>query len=106
MAATTPEERSAAEGQLTQALRGLLAVAEAYPQLQANQNFMSLQGTLQQIEDAIQNARRYYNAVVRDYNTKVQSFPSNVVAGMFHFEPRQFFNLDSPADREVPAVKF
>src|SRR6201997_1027213 len=58
MAATTPEERSAAEGQLTQALRGLLAVAEAYPQLQANQNFMSLQATLQQIEDAIQNARR------------------------------------------------
>jgi len=106
MAATTPEERSAAEGQLTQALRGLLAVAEAYPQLQANQNFLSLQGTLQQIEDAIQNARRYYNAVVRDYNTKVQSFPSNIVAGMFHFEPRQFFNLDTPADREVPAVKF
>jgi LemA protein len=67
---------------------------------------MSLQATLQQIEDAIQNARRYYNAVVRDYNTKVQSFPSNIVAGMFNFPPRQFFNLDTPADREVPAVKF
>src|SRR5262249_53738221 len=81
MSATTPAEKSQAEGQLTQALRGLLAVAENYPQLQASQQFTSLQGSLSEIEDAIQNSRRYYNAVVRDLNTKVVTFPSNIVAG-------------------------
>ena len=106
MAATSPAEKSEAEGQLTQALRGLLAVAEAYPQLQASQQFQSLQGSLNGLEDAIQNARRYYNAVVRDFNTKIQSFPSNIVAGMFHFQQRQFFDLADPAQREPVAVKF
>lgn len=106
MQATTPAERSEAEGMLTQALRGLLAVAEAYPQLRANENFVSLQDSLHGIEDAIQNARRYYNAVVRDYNTKLQSFPTNIVGSMFGFQQRQFFQLDTPADREVPVVKF
>jgi len=106
MAATTPAEKSEAEGQLTYALRGLLAVAEAYPQLQASQQFQSLQGTLNELEDTIQNARRYYNAVVRDLNTKIQVFPSNLVAGMFHVGQRQFFDIKDPAQREPVAVKF
>ena len=75
MTATTPAEKSEAEGQLTYALRGLLAVAEAYPQLRASEQFQSLQGSLSGLEDAIQNARRYYNAVVRDLNTKIQTLP-------------------------------
>src|ERR1035437_2551288 len=74
MAASSPDERAQAEGGLTMALRGLLAVAEAYPQLRASEQFQSLQASLEQLEDAIQNSRRYYNAVVRDFNTKIQSF--------------------------------
>src|SRR5437867_2845767 len=105
MAANTPEQRGEAEGQLTMALRGLLAVAENYPQLQANQEFMQLQGTLREVEDNIQNARRYYNAVVRDLNTKIATFPTNILAGMFGFQPRQFFET-AEADREPVAVKF
>ncbi len=106
MAASTPAEKSEAEGQLTYALRGLLAVAESYPQLQASDQFRSLQGSLSGLEENIQNARRYYNAVVRDLNTKIQSFPSNLVAGMFHFAPKQFFDITDPAQREPVAVKF
>ena len=106
MAATTPEERGQAEGALTMALRGLLAVAEAYPQLQASEQFKSLQNNLSQLEDALQNSRRYYNAVVRDLNTKIQSFPTNIIAGMFNFQQRQFFEITEPTEREVPAVKF
>jgi LemA protein len=106
MAATTPEERGQAEGMLTQALRGLLAVAEAYPQLQASQQFQSLQNSLTELEDAIQNSRRYYNAVVRDLNTKIQSFPTNIIAGMFNFQHKQFFEITEPTERNVPAVKF
>jgi len=106
MAATTPEERGQAEGALTMALRGLLAVAEAYPQLQASEQFKSLQNSLSQLEDALQNSRRYYNAVVRDLNTKIQSFPTNIIANMFNFQQRQFFEITEPTEREVPAVKF
>ncbi len=106
MAATTPEERGQAEGMLTQALRGLLAVAEAYPQLQASQQFQSLQTSLSSLEDAIQNSRRYYNAVVRDLNTKIQSFPTNIIAGMFNFQQKQFFEIADATERNVPAVKF
>ncbi len=106
MAAQTPEERGAAEGALTMALRGLLAVAEAYPQLQASEQFKSLQNSLSELEDALQNSRRYYNAVVRDLNTKIQSFPTNIIAGMFHFQLRQFFEITEPTERNVPAVKF
>jgi LemA protein len=100
-----PAERGQAEGALTTALRGLFALAEAYPQLRAAENFAQLQNTLAQIEDAVQNARRYYNAVVRDLNTKIQQFPSNIVAGMFGFRNREFFEIPD-ADREVPQVKF
>jgi LemA protein len=106
ISANTPEEKAAAEGQLTQAMRGLYAVAENYPQLQADQNFLSLQSTLTDIENNIQNARRYYNAVVRDFNTRVQSFPTNILAGMFGFSTRQFFEMENATDRENVAVKF
>ncbi|HYN14352.1 MAG TPA: LemA family protein, partial [Terriglobales bacterium] len=106
MSATSPEQRGQAEGMLTQALRGLFAVAENYPQLQASQEFTQLQGSLNEVENSIQNARRYYNAVVRDLNTRIQSFPTNILAGMFGFQQRQFFQVDSAADRENVAVKF
>ena len=106
MQASGPAEKGAAEGQLTMALKSLFAVAENYPQLQASEQFTSLQGSLREVEDSIQNARRYYNAVVRDYNTKLLSFPTNILAGMFGFQQKQFFNVDTPADRENVAVKF
>jgi LemA protein len=100
-----PAERGQAEGALTTALRGLFALAEAYPQLRAVESFTQLQGTLAQIEDAVQNARRYYNAVVRDLNTRIQQFPSNLIAGMFGFRVREFFEIPD-ADRAVPKVAF
>ena len=106
MQATTPAERGQAESQLSGALRGLFAVAENYPQLRASEQFTGLQASLNSIEDNIQNARRYYNAVVRDFNTKIQSFPSNIVAGMFNFQQKQFFDIAEPAQREPVAVKF
>jgi LemA protein len=106
MAATSAEDRAQAEGQLTQALRGLLAVAEAYPELKANAQFMSLQQQLTELEDALQNSRRYYNAVVRDLNTRIQSFPTNIIAGMFNFQQRPFFEIADPTERAVPNVKF
>ncbi len=105
MSATAPEQKMEAEGQLTQALRGLLMVAENYPQLQANQEFMSLQNSLKEVEDSLQNARRYYNAVVRDLNTRIQTFPTNMMAGMFGFAPRPFFEIDA-AERANVQVKF
>jgi LemA protein len=105
MQATTPDGKIAAENQLSGALKSLFAVAENYPQLQASQNFRDLQGQLSQTEDTIQNSRRYYNAVVRDLNTKIQSFPTNILAGMFGFVQRQFFET-AAADREPVAVKF
>jgi len=106
MQASTPVERSAAEGQLTAALKTLFAVAENYPQLRASEQFTSLQNALQEVENTIQEARRYYNAVVRDYNTKLQTFPTSIIAGIFNFAPRQFFHPDEPSDRENVAVKF
>jgi LemA protein len=106
MSATTVDDKAQAEGQLTQALRGLLAVAENYPQLRASEQFTSLQTQLAQTEDAIQNSRRYYNAVVRDLNTKIATFPSNIIAGMFNFTPRQFFQTETAEDRATPVVKF
>jgi LemA protein len=105
MQATGPVDKAAAENQLSGALKSLFAVAENYPQLQASQEFTQLQNSLGEIEEAIQNARRYYNAVVRDLNTKIQSFPTNLIAGMFGFSQRQFFET-AEADREPVAVKF
>src|SRR5437764_11326312 len=105
MQATTPEGKAAAENQLTGALKSLFAVAENYPELKASDQFTALQGSLSQTEDSIQNSRRYYNAVVRDLNTKIQSFPTNILAGMFGFKLRQFFEAPE-GEREPVAVKF
>jgi len=105
MQATTPADKAQAENQLTGALKSLFAVAENYPQLKANEEFLQLQASLSQTEDSIQNSRRYYNAVVRDLNTRIQSFPTNILAGMFGFQQRQFFET-AAAEREPVAVKF
>lgn len=105
MQAVTPGDRAAAENQLTGALKSLFAVAENYPQLKASEEFTQLQGSLSQTEDSIQNSRRYYNAVVRDLNTKIQSFPTNLLAGMFGFTQRQFFET-AASEREPVQVKF
>ena len=106
MTAGSPGARAEAENQLTQALRNLFAVAEAYPELKANQNFQQLQSNLGEIEETVQNARRYYNAVVRDFNTAIESFPSNFVATTFQFKKREFFELDRPEERQGPRVSF
>ena len=106
MQATSPADKAVAENQLTGALKTLFAVAENYPQLKASEEFTQLQSSLNQTEDTIQNARRYYNAVVRDLNTKVQSFPANIIAGMFGFQQRQFFEVSEATYREPVAVKF
>ena len=98
--------RAAAEGMLTQALGRLLAVAEAYPDLKASQNFADLQRALETTEREIQMARRYYNGSVRELNTKVESFPSNLVAGQFGFAKADYFELEDPSDRQLPEVRF
>src|SRR6516165_3208647 len=106
MQATSPADKAVAENQLSGALKSLFAVAENYPELKASEQFTGLQSSLNSIEDNIQNARRYYNAVVRDYNTRVQSFPANIIAGMFGFQSKQFFEVESPEDRQNVQVKF
>jgi LemA protein len=106
MAASTPAQAAQAEGMLNVALRGLYAVAENYPELKANQNFLQLQGTLAETENAISGSRQGYNAIVRDLNTKIESFPSNVIAGMFDFRRREFFEIEDPGERAMPQVRF
>jgi LemA protein len=88
-----------AEGQLQRAVGGLLAVAEAYPDLKSNQNFLALSDQLGQTEDRVASGRRYYNAVVRDLNTRVEAFPSNVVANTFGFRLEEYFEVDDPTAR-------
>jgi LemA protein len=102
----TPEQRAQAENVLTGALRSVFAVAEAYPQLQASQNFRDLQENLTATEDKISFARRFYNGNVRDYNTSLQTLPTSLFAGMLGFRPEQYFELTDAAEREVPQVKF
>ena len=102
----TPEQRAQAEGVLSGALGRLFAVAEAYPDLKASQNFMQFQGELSNTENEIQLSRRYYNGTARDLNTAVESFPSNVIANFFKFEKVQYFEIENAADRAVPTVKF
>jgi len=105
MQAQTAEEHAQAENMLTSTLKSLFAVAEAYPQLQAAGNFLSLQGDLTDAENKIQAARRFYNGNVRDFNTKLQVFPTNLIAGMFGFKDRPFF--DAPDEvAEAPKVAF
>ncbi len=106
MAATDIGERGQTEGLLSAALGRLFAVAEAYPDLKANQNFVSLQDDLAGIENEIQMARRYYNGTVRNMNVLVESFPSNLVAGFFRFGKAKFFEIEDAADRAVPKVDF
>lgn len=106
ISATGPAERAQAENVLTGALRQLFALAEQYPQLRAVESFTQLQRSLESIEEAIQNARRYYNAVVRDYNTKIETFPSNLVATAFRFQKEEFFALAEEAERAAPKVDF
>lgn len=106
MSATSPADKAQAENMLSGTLKSLFALSEAYPQLRAVESFTSLQNTLSQIEDTVQNARRYYNAVVRDLNTKIQQFPTNIFAGMLGFKPREFFEVTATAEREAPKVSF
>jgi LemA protein len=106
MTATSPGDKAQAEGVLAGTLKSLFALSEAYPQLRAVESFTSLQNTLAQIEDTVQNARRYYNAVVRDLNTKIQQFPSNIFANMLGFKQREFFEVSAPSEREAPKVSF
>lgn len=106
MSATGREARAEAENMLTGALKSLFALSEAYPQLRAVESFTQLQSTLTEIEGAIQSSRRYYNAVVRDYNTKLQVFPSNLIANAFRFQPEEFFEIEDDEQREAPKVSF
>jgi LemA protein len=98
--------RAQAESLLGQALGKAVALAEAYPDLKANQNFSELQASLETIEGEIQMSRRYYNGAARDLNVKVESFPSNLIAGQFGFSKRPYFEIENAADRAVPSVKF
>ncbi len=103
--AATPSERSGAEALLGRSISGLVAVAEAYPDLKASAGYLALQQQLTQIEDDIEHARRYYNAVVRDFNTVIESFPSNAIAGLFRFKQAEPFGLDAPdKERNTPPV--
>ncbi|MCA1489546.1 LemA family protein [Sinorhizobium alkalisoli] len=98
--------RAAVEGALSQALGRLFALAEAYPDLKANQNFAELQRSLETIEGEIQMSRRYYNGAARDLNVKVESFPSNLIANLFRFARAGYFEITNEADRAVPSVRF
>ena len=100
-----PQQQAADENQLVDALQRLLAVVENYPQLKADQHFLRLQKELVNTEDRIQAARRFFNGNVRDYRNKCQSFPSNLIAGAFNFEPQDYFNVP-PSVREVPTAEF
>lgn len=101
----TTQQRAAAENALSRALVNLQATAEAYPQLQANQNFMDLQGQLKGLEEKIAYARQFYNDVVMKYNNRIETVPTNIIAGLFHFEQAQPFAADE-ASRQVPQVRF
>ncbi len=100
------EGRAQAEGLLGQAIGKLFALAEAYPDLKANQNYLELQRSLETLESEIQMSRRYYNGAARDLNVKVESFPSNLIAGQFGFAKAPYFEITNEADRAVPTVKF
>ncbi len=104
--AKTPSEVMESEGQISQAVRGIFAVAEAYPDLKANTNFVDLQNQLKSIEEDIANARKFYNAVVREYNDAIMVIPSNIIASLFHFEKRAMFEVSNQQERENVQVKF
>jgi LemA protein len=107
MGAGSLAEKGQAEANLAGALKSVFAIAEAYPELKANQNFLALQNELTDTENKIQAARRFYNGNVRDLNTAIQVFPSNIIAGTFHIQSMEFFQLDaSDAAKEPVQVKF
>ena len=106
LSAGSVAEQSQAEGLLGRALGKLFAVAENYPDLKANQNFQELQKQLETTENQIEMARRYYNGTARDYNIKVESFPSSIIAGSFHFSQAQYFEIEDQSLRAVPEVSF
>ncbi len=106
MQAEGTEAKAEAENMLTGALKSLFAVSESYPDLKANENFLELQRELSDTENKIQAARRFYNGNVRDLNIKTESFPSNVVASVFHFGKKEFFELEEEAAKEPVEVKF
>lgn len=106
VAATGPAEQAQAENLLTGMLRQLFALSEAYPDLKANQNFLQLQQELAETENRISQSRTAYNDTVRRYNTAVQQVPTNIIAGMFNFQPRDFFEIEDPAARQTPQVRF
>ncbi|MBQ6402135.1 MAG: LemA family protein [Firmicutes bacterium] len=104
--AGTEEERMQAENALSGTLRSLFAVAEAYPDLKANEGFLDLQRQLKTVEEDIANSRKYYNGCVKAFNNRCQMFPSSIIAGMFHFEPRTMFEVSSEEERENVKVEF
>ena len=106
IAAKGVAERAEAEGALTGALKSLFAVAEAYPELKANQNFMQLQEELTSTENKVAFSRQFYNDSVMSYNTQIEVFPQNLIAGMFGFARREFFEVKAEAEREAPKVSF
>jgi LemA protein len=106
MGAKNVADAARAEGALTEALSKFMLVVENYPDLKANQNFLSLQETLTSTENKISFARQAYNDSVLNYNNRLQMFPSNIVAGMFNFAKRDYFQIDNEAERAVPQVKF
>lgn len=107
MKATSPGDKAKSENFFTETLKSLFAVVEAYPQLKANENFMQLQQQLKELEDNIEYSRRYYNAVVRDYNIMTETFPSNIVAGQFKFDKSEFFELEEAGvERKPTKVSF
>jgi LemA protein len=99
-------EKARLEGQLSRSLANVFAVAEGYPDLKANQNFLSLQTDLADMEDQIQMARRYYNGTVRNLNIQVETFPGNLVAEKFKFTKAEFFEIEDPVEKVVPEIKF
>jgi LemA protein len=107
MQAGTPAQKGEAENALSGTLKSLFAISEAYPELKANTNFLQLQGELSDTENKIQAARRFYNGNVRDLNTKTESFPSNIIAGIFHFAKMDFFDIpDNGVESQPVEVKF
>ena len=107
MSATTPADKDAANNMLTGALKSLFATSENYPDLKANQNFLDLQNQLTDIEDQIAASRRYYNATIKDYNTALEKFPSNIIANMFGFKQEEtYFSITNEAEKEAPKVQF
>lgn len=106
MQAGTAADKAKAENALSDTLKSIFALAESYPDLKANQNFLELQRELTDTEDKIQASRRFYNGNVRDFNTKLQVFPTNVMAGILGFAVRDFFGIEDAKEREVVNVKF